>query len=164
MDLPPYQDPIRWLPIINQESETCPPFGVMELKSTDSSTGLAKIGKPSADGTGTVLFNGPAAIPAGARGEGHQDFPNWAAYQADNDDAADPVHDETWGAKADSWYLHKDQPGFKIIGTAAYGLCNVQRSNWQDDLKLLPSYNASVVQFLYHDASGVLDWFDTEEC
>ncbi len=159
-----YELPIFYVPCTNGEATTCPPYGVCEVQSVDEDTGFAVIGKPTADGTGTVFFNGPTAIPPGFNGQMTQSFPALAAYLADSADGTDPAHAETWGTESGSWYLHLNQPGFKIIGDGAQGICNVQRSNWQDDLKLLPSYNASVVQFLYHDASGVLDWFDTEEC
>ncbi len=159
-----YELPIYWFPVYNQESDTCPPGAVVEIKSIDASTGFAKIGKPSADGTGAVFFNSLVAIPAGGRGECTQTFPATAAYQADNATATDPVHAEAWGTVSGSWFLHKGYAGFKIVGAGGYGLCNVQRSNWQDDLKLLPNYNASVQQFLDHDSSGVLGWFDVGTC
>ncbi len=159
-----YELPIYWFPVYNQESETCPPGAVVEVKSIDTSNGYAKIGKPSADGTGAVFFNSLAAIPAGGRGECTGTLPATAAYQANNLTATDPAHDEAWGVVSGSWFLHFGYAGFRIVGAGGYGLCNVQRSNWQDDLKLLPSYDAGAVQFLYHDDSGVLDWFDAEEC
>jgi len=53
-------------------------------------------------------------------------MPAIAAYQADNSDGADPAHDEQWGTTSGSWYLHKSQTGFRVIGQGGYGLCNVQ--------------------------------------
>ncbi len=43
-------------------------------------------------------------------------------------------------------------------------VCLQERNNWREDAKLLPDYNASVVQFLYHDDAGIIGWFDAEEC
>ncbi len=161
---PNYQLPIFYVPCKNGDASACPAYAVVEVQSIDEDTGFAIIGPPTADGIGTVFFNGPTAIPAGQCGQMHQSFPAIAAYQADNDDGEDPAHAEVWGTVAGSWYLHRGQMGFKTIGAGGYGLCNVQRSNWQDDLKLLPSYDAGAAQFLYHDDTGVLDWIDAEEC
>lgn len=126
---PVYQLPIHYVPVINVADTTCPPYGVCEASGVDEETGFANIDKPSADNTSTVFFNGPTAIPAGGKGQAHQSFPAIAAYQTDNDDAADPAHGEQWGVRSGSWYLHKDLTGFQVIGDGGYGLCNVQRAN-----------------------------------
>jgi hypothetical protein len=120
-----YNFPIGYVPVTNGDDEACPPYGVCQITSISASTGIAVIGKPSADSQTTVFFNGPTAIPAGGSGAVHQTLPTIAAYQADNDDNADPAHEDAWGTEADSWYLHKNQTGFQVVGTGAYGLCNV---------------------------------------
>jgi hypothetical protein len=110
---------------INDDAEPCPGFAVVEAKGFDESTGLLKIGKPSAAGSTAVFFNGPSPIGPGDKGQIRHTFPTIAAYQPDNDDGADPEHGETWGTQADSWYLHRDEAGFKVIGDGVYGACNV---------------------------------------
>ncbi len=121
-----YTQPIFWMPVINTETDDCPPFAVVEILSVDASTGFANIGKPSASDTENVFFNGPTAIPANSKGQVTQTMPAIAAYQADNSDGADPAHDEQWGTASGSWYLHKGKTGFRVIGQGGYGLCNVQ--------------------------------------
>lgn len=123
--------PVGWMLAINTESEPCPPFAICEAKGVDEATGLLKIGKPSADGQAAVFFNGGVQIPAydaddlpGCQGQVHQTFPTRAAYETADDDTP-PAHDEIWGTQEDSWYLHKDEFGFRIIGSGSSGICNV---------------------------------------
>jgi hypothetical protein len=126
MKTPPlYELPIYWIPVYNQESEPVPPYGVVEIKSISSSTGIASVGKPSSDGSTAVFFNGPTPIPPAKTGQATQTKPAIAAYQADNTDCTQPVHGEEWGAESGSWYLHKGQTGFQVVGEGNYGLCNV---------------------------------------
>lgn len=155
-----YNFPIGYVPVTNGETEACPPYGVCQITSISASTGIAVIGKPTANGKSAVFFNGPTAIPAGGSGAVHQTFPAIAAYQANNDDNADPSHDEVWGTTASSWYLHQGKAGFQSIGTGGYGLMNIQRA----DRTAIANYNAAVKQFLVHDANGDDYWQDTTTC
>jgi hypothetical protein len=124
-----YEFPVGWIVVTNGTSETIPPYGVVRITSVDQSSGLPVVGKPNADDDNAVFVNGGAPIPAGEKGSVHCTFPAIAAFQADSGDGANPANGEIWGTKSGSWYLHKWNKGFKILGTGGFGLCNVIRQN-----------------------------------
>lgn len=117
---PPREAP-REIYVVNESGEEVPAFGVMQVLGVNDRTSSARfnylrIEKP--DGTGSAfLVNGPRPLPAiasGVTGRGIAFRDGEALY-----DTADgtPAAGETWGPD-DDWKLHKDQPGFEILGGA----------------------------------------------
>jgi hypothetical protein len=113
-----------WLAFLNDSGETIPPFAAVEPLGLDESSGLVLVGKPSGAAV-NVWFNGGAAVSPDDSGQLTTTLPARAAYAADNDDGADPVHGEIWGVQADSWYLHRGDLGFQVVGSGSKGICNV---------------------------------------
>ena len=116
-----------WMAVLNDESEAIPPYAIVEAKSVDQSTSLLRVGLPVGPTLGLCFFNGGAAIPVGGSGQVCSVTPARVAYQADTDQADEPAHGDLWGPRAGSWYLHKGEPGFLVVGDGGYGLCNVMR-------------------------------------
>lgn len=119
-----------YVPVVNSDpNEAIPPFGLMQSVSINT-IGQSVISRP--DGTNAdVLINGAVAIPRMASqssqdnvGQGHRTFPTIMAYQNDNAGGFAPQAGEEWGPIAGSWYLHKGQRGFRILGGGANGLVN----------------------------------------
>lgn len=119
------------LAVLNQSDVAVPPHGVMKSLDVDYTTGLLLVTQPDVDDendTSRLIINSEAAIPAGASGSGTRDFPAKVAYQADNENGADPQPGETWGPLSGSWYLHRGQQGFRIIGGAFGQVVNVTQA------------------------------------
>jgi hypothetical protein len=64
-----YKDPIRTVLVINQETDTVPPFALLEIRSFDQETGAFLVGKPSRSGRNDLLVNGPQPIDPGGEGQ-----------------------------------------------------------------------------------------------
>jgi hypothetical protein len=156
---------VGWIVVTNGTNETIPPYGVCKITSLSQSTGIAVVGKVSVDGDTAVFVNGQAPIPPGESGSVHCTFPALAAYLADNDTGASPAHGETWKTKASSWYLHKGDTGFEIVGAGGFGVCNIippsaakrtaySGAAWEwTDIKTA-NYTAAAGEAVICDASG----------
>ncbi len=112
------------VPVINMTEEAVPPFGLMEMIDVTEDLGLAEIQQPSGGDVSRLVVNGSAAIPSRGKGTGYRAWPTKIAYQPDNENAADPRPAEVWGPRRGSWFLHRDRPGFRIVGGAAWGVVN----------------------------------------
>ena len=106
----------RWLAIRNDSGEKIPAFGLVELTEvvTINRRKFQTVIKPSADSLPGLMLNSLFEIPIGGFGTATRDFPNFVKYNT----AATPVNGESWGSKADSFLLTKDQKGFFIYGGA----------------------------------------------
>lgn len=103
---------VRWLPVVNTDSEVAPAFAVLEVVGVTSS-GVVQIRKSTRDDNNQVLINGPSEIAVSGYGSASTDYP-LVAYCSTADGT--PVNAEHWGAKAGSWKIHKGYEGFLIIG------------------------------------------------
>lgn len=120
------QEP-RYFVVINADSTVAPPFAVMQISGLNSD-GIVTVVRPTIDSQPNgLLINGPGPIPVGGKGQGHNTYPCVAAYSQNNSTNANPAEGEFWGTKSGKWELHKDQTGFRVIGTGGRGLCNVMR-------------------------------------
>lgn len=109
------------IPFVNASGETAPAYAVMKITDHFAATSTApfmlEIGKPDTDFMALYLVNGPDPIannavgPAGFfyTGDGPEQY---ALYNT----AATPLGGESWSPKPASWLLHKNGPGFAILG------------------------------------------------
>ena len=164
----PYKPPVVWFSVTNGTAYTIPPYAVVKVTSINQSTGIAVVGQVTANGDTAVFFNGASPIPANGDGQVTPTMPAIAAYRLVSEDfpdaVSDPAHGETWGTQAGSWFLHYGQPGFQILGTSGYGLCNVipqpaseiavAVTRWNYTDVKTANYTASVRDAVRLDCSG----------
>jgi hypothetical protein len=110
-DRPAYEKPILWLPFINDDDEAVPPCAAMEFVSIDED-GFLHCQQPSVSGLRHAFINGMFPVQAGAQGMCSNHPVGVAAY----DYLYDPEPGQIWGTLKDSWYIHKGEFGFVILG------------------------------------------------
>jgi hypothetical protein len=107
------------IPFLNSTQETVPRYGVMRIVPNDPGDMFIKIAKPTTSFAGLYLVN--ALYDVGPEKMGFGSFLtsesfNWRNQFALYNDAATPAVGESWGAVSDSWMLHRNGPGFYILG------------------------------------------------
>lgn len=112
---PEYSDPARYVKIINDDDEPIPPYGVCVVTSIDDEN-ILHVARPTKSGATSVLFNGPVGVPVGEEGMAIGALPAKAAWTHDSQRNDEPQAGDVWGVKADEWYLHREYPGFKVMG------------------------------------------------
>lgn len=113
-----------YLPAINEDSEDCPPFGVVMATSVDES-GAIRFERYDGRANPILFFNSPIAIPSiesisTASGVVSRIFPAIAAYLGQ-----EPTPGTTWGVVEGSWFLQDSYPGFTVLGGGGSGAVNV---------------------------------------
>jgi len=110
------------IPFLNDSGETAPAYAVMKItddiaKAAGQPFSLV-IDKADNNWSGLYLVNGPRAIADGGTGTGYfytGDYPDQLALY---NSANTPAPGEQWSPVPDSWLLHKNGPGFFILGGA----------------------------------------------
>lgn len=113
----PYQPGI---PFVNASGETAPAFAIMKITDQFAATSTTpfglEIGKPDNDFMALYLVNGPDPVADNDIGTGYLYMDGgpdqWALYN----NAITPLGGESWSPVPGSWLLHKNGPGFAILG------------------------------------------------
>ena len=104
----------RWVECINVGATEIPPYGVVQVAGSirlDAVRTIIQVKRPECDGHCNVMVNGLITIPVGEYGVCTNDFPAYALYSG-----ATPAVSETWGSRASSYFLKKNQRVFIIVG------------------------------------------------
>lgn len=107
----------RWIPVINTESYTIPPHGMMEVSDGsiyNSDTGEVILGvkRPSADGISNFIINSHEEIKPSSYGMGTIDFPCVVLMDTNLGE-----NGHIWGAKQDSYAATQGTGGLMVMGT-----------------------------------------------
>lgn len=92
-----------------------PPFGVVALVS--ESEGVWTVGKTATNNNPHVYILGDKTLTNASGDKADATFWPWGRVAYEPADGV-PAINEEWGPKAGSFYLHKDQQGFRITGGA----------------------------------------------
>lgn len=118
-----------WIRVSNSDTETCPPFAAVEITGHDDD-GFATFTRPTANSLAdTIYFNGPSGIGPDERGSVYRSFPAHAAYYVDKD--GPPRVGQSWGTKANDWFLHSGRRGFIIQADSDSGVVAVVKAGTQ---------------------------------
>ncbi len=111
---------VRWLPVVNVDSEDAPAWGVLDVVKTRviNEQTVFEIQKPAVSDTRCVMFNGPTVIKAGKQGWGTIDFPCQVLCESGVFPLA-PVGVQV-AAGLDGWTLQLHTPGALDQPTCAY--------------------------------------------
>lgn len=108
------------IPFLNASGETAPAYAVMKITDQFAATpttpfGL-EIGKPDSDFMALYLVNGPDPVVDNQIGTGFFHMGDMPEQHALYNNAITPLGGESWSPIPGSWLLHKNGPGFAILG------------------------------------------------
>lgn len=110
------------IPFRNDAEEDVPAYAIMKITDSiakdDHQPFALVIGKPDENWAGLYLVNGPRAIASGFYGTGYFYMGDYPEQYALYNTALTPLPGESWSPVPDSWLLHKNGPGFFILGGA----------------------------------------------
>lgn len=106
--------------VYNDAQETIPAYAIMRIAGSHDTHRYIVVGKPNSNFMALYIVNGSRPIPYPGTGYGRflVGDDSFAARYALYNSANTPLGGESWSPVPDSWLLHKNGPGFVILGGA----------------------------------------------